>query len=402
MKRHVIVGNGIAALSAALAIREHSTDPVLVISRESCPAYAPMLTPYYIRGRIPYRAMFIGSSALYERMRIEINLGKTVVRVDPPAKKVYLDNGDSVQYDNLLIATGAWPVAPHIGAFDAGHVYTLRTENDAKRIRKALRRAKTVAIIGAGLIGIHLIDALHGMQKRITVLETAEHVLPGVLDLEGAMMLQARMEQEGIELHLQSRVSDIDNSEGPKWLYLENGTVLQADMVIIAIGVKPHTDLTRNSGIKVDRGILVDEYCLTNVRGIYAAGDAAQVVDPISRKHRANPTWIDAVFQGRTAGLNMVGLNMRLPRRVRANILSILGLAVASIGLIASDGHGYTITRKRRQNEYKYLCVNANRLVGTILIGDVSEAGLMKSRVEQGTIHPVNCWTTLDARRLPY
>ncbi len=388
MKRQVIIGGGIAALSAASAIREHSTDPVTIISAEKTAAYSPMLTPYYISGKIPYDAIFLCDSSFYRQKKIQTRLGSAAVKLDPPVRKVYLSDGNTVDYDNLLIATGSHSVVIPVEGCNLPGVHTLYTVSDARHIKESLQRANTVAILGAGLIATHLMDVLHLMRKRVIVVEVRRRVLQAILDLDGSVILQECMKREGIELYLERRVTRIEAADGHKRLYLDDSTVLEADAVIVATGVEPNIGVAAGSGIKLGQRIPVDESCCTNIPDVYAAGDVAETIDPITGNYQANPTWFNAVMQGRTAGFNMAGLNMQLPRLVRANIFSLFGLPVASIGLISSENQRYEAVSKREQDEYRCIYTRGDQLVGAVLMGDVTEAGLIRQLIGKGTPWP--------------
>lgn len=388
MKRHVIIGGGIAALSAASAIREHSTDPLTIISAEKTAAYSPMLTPYYISGRIPYDALFLCDSSFYRQKKIQARLGSTAVKLDHSASKVYLSDGSTADYDSLLIATGSHSVGIPVAGCNLPGVHTLYTVSDARHIKESLQRANTVAILGAGLIAARLIDVLHLMRKMIIVVEMQERILPAVLDRDGSLILQERMKREGIKLYLERRVSRIEAADDDKRLYLDDGTVLEADAVIVATGVEPNVGVAAGSGIKLGQRIPVDESCRTNIPDVYAAGDVTETIDPITGNYQANPTWFNAVMQGRTAGSNMTGLNLQLPGLVRANIFSLFGLPVASIGLIPSENQRYQAVSRREQDEYRCIYTRGDQLVGAVLIGDVTEAGLIRQLIGKGTRWP--------------
>ena len=388
MKRHLIIGNGIAALSAALAIREHSTDPVTIISTGQAVAYAPMLTPYYISGKIPYDAMFLCDTSFYHQKNIKTKLGNAAVKLDPTARKVYLRNGSTVDYDNLLIATGSHPVIIPVEGCDLPGVHTLYTVHAARHIKESLPRANTVAILGAGLIATYLMDTLHLMRKRVIVIEARRRVLQVILDLDGSLILQERMKRKGIELYLERKVSRIEDADGHKRLYLDDSAILEVDAVIMAAGSEPNISMVRDSGIKLGQRIPVDESCRTNIPDVYAAGDVTETIDPITGNYQANPTWISAVMQGRTAGFNMAGLNMQLPRLVKTNIFSLFGLSVASIGLISSESQRYETILNREQSEYRCIYTRGDQLVGAVLMGDVTEVGLIRQLIEKGTSWP--------------
>ncbi|MFH1140431.1 MAG: FAD-dependent oxidoreductase, partial [Chloroflexota bacterium] len=179
MKRHVIVGNSHAAISAVQAIRSvNSEDKVVLISREDCPAYSPMLTPCYLSGSMPYEGMFFCDEAFYQKNKVDTLLGKRVVRVTPKSKSVSLEDGTSISYDTLLVATGSASRVPPIPGTQLPNVFTLWTAEDARKIGDVMRGAETVAIIGAGLIGIDCVNVVMGWGKKVVLIEMLGQVIP--------------------------------------------------------------------------------------------------------------------------------------------------------------------------------------------------------------------------------
>ncbi|MDO8636811.1 MAG: NAD(P)/FAD-dependent oxidoreductase, partial [Dehalococcoidia bacterium] len=275
MKRHLIIGNGGAAFNAILAIRSlRPEDKITVVSPEDCPAYSPMLTPYYIAGSIPYSSMFLCKSGFYRKHHVKTILGRAVVAVEPESQRVCLDDDRKLDYDELLIATGSSPNAPMIPGMDLG--LTLWTVRDARRLKVALYRANSVAVVGAGLIGLQIVDMALKMEKKVALIEIKDRVLPRVMDKEGAAIIAERLLAKGINLHLGTRLNEVMKGKGNKILRLKPGGKLEADLVIFATGVYPNRQVVARSPINVDNGIMVDEFGQTNKEHIFAAGDVAQ------------------------------------------------------------------------------------------------------------------------------
>ncbi len=284
MKNHVIIGNGGAAINGIIAIREHGCDPILVISKENCLAYSPLLIPHYISGEIPYEAMFLCDYAFYKRNQVETRFGSAAVQLDTNTKSVYLEDGSRVFYDCLLIATGSRPMVPSIPGVGLPSVHTVWTEKDARQIKKDCNKAFLVTIVGGGAIGMYMMDVLCNMRKQVTIIEAEPKVMSAVLDSGASNLLEKRMKDHGIQLHLKTKLLNIEQTSRKKILTLDNGTMLEADMVIITTGVVPNATLARNS-VNVSRGIVVDEYCRTNVPDIYAAGDVTETMNPLTQKN---------------------------------------------------------------------------------------------------------------------
>ncbi|MFQ6059258.1 MAG: NAD(P)/FAD-dependent oxidoreductase [Anaerolineae bacterium] len=392
MKRHVIIGNSGAAISAVQAIRSvNQEDEIVLISKEGCPAYSPVLTTYYLSGRIPYEGMFICDEAFYREHGVETILGVKAVKVDPHTRQVALADARRVEYDDLLVATGSSTDVPDLPGRDLPGVLTLYTAEEARHLWEAAREAEKVAIVGAGLIGIQAVDALWQRGKRVTLIEVMDRLMPKVLDREGARILQAHLEAQGIEIHLRDMVARIEGGE-EKCLVLTSGDRVEAEVILLATGVRPNVDLLEGSGVEVAEGVLVDEGCRTSVEGVYAAGDVAQGPDPVTGEHRVVATWLNAVEQGRVAGLNMAGVKATHQRGVRANLVTSAGLPVFTAGWV-TEGVGLGPAASaceefalRRNGHYRRLLFADNALVGAVLVGEVDEAGLLLNYIERGAM----------------
>ncbi len=384
MKRHVIIGNSHAAISAVQAIRSVSgTDDVILISREDCLAYSPALTTYYLSGRIPYEGMFFCQEEFYKANRVRTILGKQVVKVNAGAHTVALEDGTSLSYDDLLVATGSVSSVPPVPGMQLPNVLTLWTASDARRISDATAGASTVAVIGGGLIGIQSVNAMMARGKKVFLVEMLEQVMPQALDSEGARIVQERMAERGVGLHLGDRLVSIEARGGGLVVSLASGQRVQAEVAIVATGVRPNTALLEASGARIATGVIVNEYCETTAPSVYAAGDVAEGVDGVTGQLRINATLLNAVEQGRVAGLNMAGMRVPCLRTVQVNAFTPLGLPCASAGLVnATDGRQREFVRRSGKG-YGKLVVEEDRIVGMVLVGDVDSAGILASAIER-------------------
>lgn len=378
MKRHVIIGNGGAGVSAAKAIRAVSCqDEITIISRESCPAYSPVLATHYLAGQISFDDIFFVDNEFYQRNEIRTLFGRRVISLDPEARLAGLDDGGSIAFDNLLIATGSKSIVPRIPGVDGPGIFTLNTADDAMRIDRWARRGNRTIVVGAGLIGMQTLDAMICRGLSVTLLEKLEQVLPLVLDAAGAGLVQCALRERGVDLRLGDAVSQIADFKGRKFVFLESGGTLEGDLVVMATGVRPNLDLAQGSGIQVARGIVVNDFARTSMGCIYAAGDVAEGPDSISGLSQINATWFNAVEQGRVAGLNMAGIMTRYIGNVRMNISFPLGIPVASVGLVNRTSENQEEVVSRLNGHYRKLVFEGDRLIGAALVGDVEEIGVL-------------------------
>jgi len=387
-RRLVILGNSAAALSAIRAIRSRGGDEqVTVVSREECHAYSPVLTTYYLRGVVPERRLFLCDAGSYRDLAVECRFGRTAVELDSARQCVLLDDGVRLDYDALLIATGAAPT--RLGGLDdevaAGLCY-LRTIEDARRIRRLAQRARHVAVLGAGLVSLQTAAAIARPGVHVTCVVGSRQVLSQNLDADGAAIVRDHVVREGgIDfLFGRSVAAIVKQTEGYR-IALAGGEELSADMVVVGKGVTPNMGFVDPGQITVDRGVLVDNRLRTTVPDVYAAGDVAQGRNRISGAVEVVANWIDACEQGRVAGLNMAGADVAFPGSVPENVTTLFGLPVASIGSVGAGAAGAGLTSVTgscpERRTYRRLFLEYGVPVGAILLGDVGDAGVVRAAI---------------------
>ena len=376
--RQVVIGNSAAGLAAARAIRDHdATCHVTMISADSCLAYSPVLLPYYLSGKIEKRGLFVVDEGFYKRCEIELLLEKCAESVDVDRQIVALNDGTSVQYDKLLIATGGSPQTLNVPGADPAKVMTLRTIDDAERILAAARDARDILICGAGLASLEVANALRGRNARVLVIAKSPQILSRNADPECARMMQHDIEEAGITFLLGRDVSEITVRSGRLHVLTDCDDSLTADLVIVGKGVAPNVQLVRGTGIGVDRGILVNEKTQTSVPNVYAAGDVAQARQLLTDDYQVVATWPSACFEGRIAGLNMVGQAAALPPEVGYNIVPMFNKVAAFVGegRATSPAAEIVVCRDEKKGIYRKCALKDNRIIGAILLGSVSDAG---------------------------
>ena len=382
----MVVGNSAAALSAIRAIRaKGSTHSITLISREDCCAYSPVLTTYYLCDRIEGKNLFIVDDGFYRNADVECVLGKEVVEVRPSEQVVALDDGRKVNYDYLLIATGASPkTLDGIDSDITKDLCYLRTIGNAKRIKELRKQAKEVVLIGGGLVSMQIADAIHSRGVRLTFVIGSRYILSQNVDEDCATIIEREIESNDEGTFLFGRnVSKINKKNGKYHLLLDTGEELIADMVIVGKGVKPNTHLVKNSGIRINKGILVNERMRTNVENIYAAGDVTEGKNRITGKVEPVPNWVNACEQGRIAGLNMVGVEETFPGSVTENVTHLFGLAIAAIGMTKvkdEDKHMEELKVMDYEKKlYRKMVVSGNKLIGAVLLGDIQDMGVVRN-----------------------
>jgi len=376
---YTIIGGGIAAYAALKAIRDLDRESrvTVVSAEEHCFYYRPM-TPLVVKGdrerdEILYAGDLPDFHTIHDR----------ATGLDPATGIITLAHGGPLAFERLLIATGSSPVIPKIKGISKDNVYLLRTLADAEKLREGAKAAKRAVIIGGGLVGIKKAVALHRSGLAVTVIEEQEEILLPRLDREGAAMVAEKLRREGITILTGEGVVEID--EPGRAVTLASGTVLAADLVCVAVGVRPNLEWLAGSGLAIEQGLVVDRRMRTSAEHIYAAGDVVQTRDLVTGKSMVSALWTNAVAMGRTAGLNMAGGKMDYPGSLEImNATEIEHLAMISVGDINPAGSGYEIATRRRPDSYRKLVFRNAALVGAVFLGDIENAGVYTALIKSG------------------
>ncbi|MEN3291164.1 MAG: hypothetical protein V7642_417 [Burkholderiales bacterium] len=332
--RHIIIGNGPAGVTAAETIRQNAPhDDILLIGREPEPPYSRMAIPSLLLGTSREAGTHLRKDPEYfARLRID-QRRSGVEHIDSRIRKLRLQDGGSVAFDRLLIATGSSPVRPYIPGIDSVGVHTCWTLDDARKIMQLAQPKARVILIGAGFIGCIVMEALAARRVHLTVIEKRDRMVPNMMGPGAGSMIKHWCENKGIKVHASTRVTAIDTGAGARLTArLSSGEQLQADLIVCTTGVQPNVDFLRGSGIKFLQGVLVDASMQTNVPGIYAAGDCAEVFDADAGRGVISGVQPNAADQGYCAALNMTGKHA-FQRGVRQiNVLDTMGLISGSFG----------------------------------------------------------------------
>ena len=382
--KYLIAGNSVAAVSAIQAIRERDKEgKILVLSPEKHTAYCRPLITYVLAGdverwRLPYKR-----ESFYQQNSVDVLYGVGLEGLDAKNRVAYLTNGEKVPFEKLLLAVGGTPFVPPIEGVEGPDVYTYTTIADMEAVEARLSEIRKVVVVGAGMIGMKVAEALKKCGKDVVIVELMDRILPMVLDREGSAMAEAALRKAGVEYVLGDSVVGIgrDAAGRVKGVELKSGKKIDCDTVIVAVGVRPNVKPVEGSGITVNRGIVVDDMMETSVEGIYAAGDCAEAYDLILGEKRPNLVWPVAYRQGLIAGSNMAGGKRRYVGGFPINSIGFFGFQVCSAGMsaVADDVDGsFEIYRfvDEKRGIYRKVVVGNNRLMGFALVGDVRRAGL--------------------------
>ena len=386
--RQVIIGNSAAALNAVKAIRRYDTScPVTVISAENCLAYSPVLLPYYLSGKINRDGLFIAGRDFYKRNAVELILGKEVIHVDIINQSVLLRDGSTVEYDNLLIASGGSPDRLNAVSGHMAKVMTLRTIDDAQRILEVSKNASDILISGAGLASLEVANALAKPGKKVIMMAKSNQILSRNADPECASIIQKEIEKSGVSFLLGRDVTEIAPCKDRLRVLTDLDDNITVDMVIVGKGVNPNVQFLKDKRIRVDRGVLVNERMETNIDNVYAAGDVAQSKSSLTNDYRVFANWPSACFEGEVAGLNMAGQRVELPGEIAYNVLPIFNRTVAFLGETKANSSAVEILKYSddRKSVYRKFLLKENRIIGAILLQSFQDVGIVLNLMVKGT-----------------
>ncbi|MCI1965628.1 MAG: FAD-dependent oxidoreductase [Oscillospiraceae bacterium] len=375
---YVMIGNSTAAVGCIEGIR--SIDPkgtITMISEEPYPAYSRPLISYLLQGKTTEEKMKARPAEFYEKNGVTLLCGKRAAQVDFGRKAVVLEDGEQIYYDRLFIATGARPFVPPMEGLErVKQKFTFMKLDDAKALEAALTPNSRVLIIGAGLIGLKCAEGISGRAGSITVVDLADRVLPSILDPKGSDMVRRHVESNGIRFLLGDSAAEFQ----PNRARLKSGRTVDFDLLVLAVGVRPNTELAAQAGCKVGRGIVIDEHSATSVPEIYAAGDCCECRDITTGQNRVLAILPNAYLQGETAGVNMAGGEKSFANAVPMNAIGFFGLHVLTAG--SYDGKELVETKA---GVYRKLVVRDNLLKGFILVGEIARAGIYTSLIRERT-----------------
>jgi 3-phenylpropionate/trans-cinnamate dioxygenase ferredoxin reductase subunit len=301
----VIVGAGAAGAIAAETLREEGFQGrvTLLDGEPSGPVDRPNLSKDYLAGNAPEEWLPLRSDEFYRERGIELHVGTRVERVDPAARTVTLAGGEELGWSALLLATGATPVRLPVPGAELGHVFTLRSLRDARAIIEAAGRARSAIVVGASFIGLEVAAALRARKLDVHVVAPEAIPMERVLGRDLGEFIRELHEKNGVRFHLGSTLQVIDRDH----VTLSDGTRVDAELVVVGIGVRPSTELAEEAGLACDRGILVDAMLRTSAPGVWAAGDLARWPDRLSGEHVRIEHWVLAERLGQASARNILG-----------------------------------------------------------------------------------------------
>jgi len=386
-ERFVIIGGGIAALSAAQALRKRNrTAKIIMLSEEgSRPYYRPALSDL-LSEDLPENRLYVFDQGWYEENQVALRTNSRVVKIDTAGKKLGMESGDSIEYDKLIIATGARSNIPPFKGTDKEGVYSMRSLDDALKLKAAMKTAKKAVVIGGGVLGLEAVWEMISSGMTVAVVEFNQRLMPRQLDEAASLRLQELMVDKGVQLCLGVATDEILGDGQVTGVKLNDGTVLDADLVLLSTGVRPNVELAQEAGIEVAQGIVVDDNMRTSVSNVYAAGDVAQFGE------RPVGLWPVSMEMGRTAGAAAAGDWVEYKQPLISTMLVAFDREIFSIGEVNLPPEECRIVEviDPLEKYYKKSYIKDGVLVGEIIIApkvDTSESVRNLGRDKSGKKH---------------
>jgi nitrite reductase (NADH) large subunit len=378
---YIIIGGGIAGVSAAEAVREvDSTGRIILICNEADLPYYRMNLTRYLAGDINVSSLPLHPDVWYQTHAVELMLNTEVDSINSATKEVKLTDDGTLNYDKLILANGANPFMPPFPGRDLRGVWTVRTLSDADNILYCCMPHTRVVCIGGGLLGLENAGALVKRGADVTVIETFDWLLPRQLPKEGGKQLEKKILKMGIKVITGGKVKEMRGEDCVRAVAFEDGSELPAVLVLITTGVVADTSLAKAAGLKVNKGVVVDVQMRTSEPDIYAAGDNCEC------NGKLYGLWIPAKNQGTVAGHNAAGKVDIFPEMPPSAKLKVLGIDLFSIGQTSPTDPQDVLVSEANGDDFTGFVLRDGKLIGASLLGDVSLAAEVKEAVNTGMV----------------
>ena len=333
--RYVIIGSGVAGVAAAEAIRsQDEAGEIVLISDDPHGFYSRPGLAYYLSGELPDKQLFSHSAEELRPLHLD-HIKGTVAHIHPALHQIEVIPNGCLNYNRLLLAVGSEAMPLKMPGANLKGVVKLDHLEDAQQMVKLARKTKTAVVIGGGITALELVEGLTAQGVKVHYFLRGDRYWKNVLDEEESHIILEHLEDSGVQVHFHTECAEILGNKGHvNGVLTKDGRKIKCKMVAFAIGINPRLKLAQEAGLKIDRGILVNEYLQTNAEDIYAAGDVAQVYDPLSGRAVLDSLWGPARIQGHTAGLNMTGQQTPYAKPAPFNVTRLAGLTTTIIGTV--------------------------------------------------------------------
>src|SRR3989344_7918772 len=386
--RYLIIGGGISGTTAAETIRRSDpTGSIIIVSDEPYRLYSRIMLskPNFFLEKIPFDQIWLKKESWYTENNVQLVLGKSAVRLDSQVKTVTLNTGEKLRYEKLLLAVGGCARRWELPGAEKRGIFYLRTLDDAKTIMAAVKTVKHAVAIGGGFISFEMCDMLRLAGIDVTLLLRESYFWEPMLDETSGRMIEDALEKGGVKIMRNTEVSEIIGENAVEAVITKKGEKIPCQIASVGIGVFCPFTWVAEAGVKVNRGILSDEYLETSVPDIFVAGDSAEFKDLVLGEQIQLGTWVNAQMQGRTAGLNMTGAK-NLFSMVSFYTTQGFGITIGFVGDVRPEKDRLIISRgSKEMNSYARLLLKDGKLMGATLINRTQELGPLSKLIEKRT-----------------
>lgn len=383
---YVIIGNGVAGITAAETIRQFDdAGDIVLISDEAFPPYCRPMISYFLEGAVSAEKLPIRGKDFYGKNRITPVLGSRVSSLDTDRRIVVTEEGKSHSYDKLLIACGADPRHIDAGGADLENIFFMRNIDQVKQMISVLPQVENSLVLGGGLVGFKAAYSLLKRGASVTMLIRSGYPLSMQVDETAGHMVRKVLQDNGLKVLTGVTVEAFEGNATVKSALLSDGSRIACDMAVIGKGVSPAHGFVSSDKIKIDAGIVVDGQMRTSAADVYAAGDVAEFFDLSRQKQWVNAIWPEAVTQGRIAGLNMAGQSISCDGSLSRNVIRLFDTDVMSAGRVSlrdlDDSCRTVEDFDPRRKTYRKLVFEGDLLAGFVLVNRVEQGGVLTSLV---------------------
>lgn len=363
-ERVVIIGAGVAGVSAAEAVRIYAPHAeIILISKEEAFPYMRLNLTRLLAGEFAEKNLPLHSEAWYDENRIELLRGISAERLILTEKAIELENGRVIQFDKLIVATGSHPFIPPIPGTDLDQVFTVQTLDDVHQILDVVKPGTNVVCVGGGILGLETAGALAKQKANVTMLEAFDYLMPMQLNAEGSRVLEKHLNTLNIKV-VTNALSDCIIGDGTvTGVHLKRGQLIPAEVVVITAGDRANSKLLEQAGLTVKKGVLVDNFLRTTNPDIYAIGDVAE------HDGVRYGAWSPALYMGKIAGMNVAGLPTEFGGIPRSHMLKVVGKPMLSIGTVSAIDGSYRMIEDHADAGYRMFMFRDGCFVGCLLIG---------------------------------
>jgi NAD(P)H-nitrite reductase large subunit len=376
----VVVGSSAAGIAACEAAREHAPRcAITLVTADEFPHYSRPLLAYFLAGRIRREEIDWRDNGYLERdLGVRILQGRRADQLKVGANAIVLDDGTELGFDRLIVATGARGARLTVAGAELDGVFTLRNLDDMEGLEQRIQAGRRAVVLGGGNVGLQAAEALLARGMKVSIVVASSYPLSQMVDAEAGGRVTDLFARNGTDVRTGSEAVEIEGASGVEGVRLSNGDVIATDLVVVGKGIRPNIEWLQGSGVRIGRGIVADVCGRTNLSGVFAAGDCAEMPDPLTGRLSVSGIWPVAYEMGRAAGSTAVGIERASAGALRLNASRFFCESIISIGEVCPerlDG-GTAEILANRNGVYRKLVYQRGRVAGALLYGDISDAGV--------------------------